>query len=240
MKSDKPNRISVLLLAVLLIGSLLLAGCDSAGAGAGTGDDPTNPGGGGDPSDVDFGATAAALAGIPSEVYAGISDYDGYVNFSLYYQTFFLGIFATFVDTWDGTQGTYTFGEYDVTAVSGDGYWEWSLDYDGTLLVYRAEATESGWTLTFSEDGTAVFSGTVSADGYSGSLELYVDSVTMYEIEWCPGGDYPLGFTISDYNSALPRVLVIETTLDGSEGFWNYTDQNDSNYDVEGFWPAAG
>lgn len=230
MKTKNITRFGALLLAVVLMGSLLLSSCDSAGSGGG-GDPAVD-----DPGDVAFDATADALVGIAVNA---PEPYGGYALLgSVFYQ-----IFVGVIDGWDGSSATYAYGDITVSVSESGGVWTWTFtdtapDPD-EVMVFTIEETATGWDFTWTLNGATYFTGSMSSNGLEGSLSIYDPDTTnlVATYEWGAGTGYALEFTIEVYTGgAVSDRLVIQTTLDGSTGEWTYTDIDTPENNDIGTW----
>lgn len=234
MRKRNVIRIGALLVVLVLMGAILLAGCDNAGAGGGGGDDG---GEASDPSEVEFDATYDALLGASANMEEPASTY--VISAQLFYE-----LFVGIIEAWDGQQGTYTYGEITITVTEENGVWIWTFTDTASdpdeVMVFRVEQTSSGWDFSWTINGDTYLDGSISSDGLTGDLTIYDPSTdtVLFTFEWGSGTTYDLQFTISVYDGGdLSETLVIETTLDGSVGTWVYTNIDVPADNADGFWP---
>ncbi|MFW6251035.1 MAG: hypothetical protein ACOC47_07980 [Alkalispirochaetaceae bacterium] len=219
---------------LLLAGFLVLAGCSESGEDG----DSSIPN---SPTEEDFGAPAetatAAQNTDPNDATRQVS-----VGMFSYY------LFGTFVDSWDGETGEWTYTDdemeetYTVTVQQTDNTWTWTWD-DGTVeFVYTITKESDRRTFTWTENGNVFIEGTLSFGGRSGSITIYEESDNYeskeYEIAWEAASDpYYITYTSTWYESGTESsVATVTTTQDGSAGEWSYDDKTDSSNNDSGSW----
>jgi len=219
---------------MLFVAVLIFVGCSEAGTDGG------DSAGASDPTEVEFGEAAdtanAASSAVVSEnttVAANLS------NFSR------VGTFASTVDSWDGQDGTYTYGGATYTVSSSDNRWSWTFTYEEgsetTTASYIIERTSSGWTYEYRINAAVWFAGTTSADGLTGSMTYYDytsgDRVASYEWQPAASSAYHLTYATTTYtNGSVSSVFTIATTQDGSSGEWSSDTDNDGTIEDSGTW----
>ncbi len=219
---------------MLFAAIFLLAGCSEAG------NDGGDSAGASDPTEVEFGEAADTASAASSAV----ASQNTTVSTNLSYFSL-VGVFALTVDSWDGQEGTYTYGGSTYTVSSSDNRWSWTFTYEEgsetTTASYVIERTSSGWTYEYGINDAVWFEGITSADGLTGSMTYYDyttgERVASYDWEPASSSAFYLTYTITSYSDgSASSSFTISTSQDGSSGEWSSDTDSDGTVDDSGTW----
>ncbi len=218
-KKLKPNRRYSKTWAtglVVLAGLLVLGGCSSNGAGGN--DAPASP------ADTDFSAAATtgttAAANVSSSGGDG-STVGGQLGLGL---NLYSAFSAGYLSVWDGTTGTYTYGEATVTVSQSGDTWTWTYTDGSESVVIEITRGSGRWTFTMTINDVLAMDGYASYDGMRGRVTVYDEYETaLYQITWEPGSPY-LVYTIKwDYVEGSPaETATVRTNEAGTAGTYTY------------------